>query len=280
MNIIQCNFGHYYDHDVFAECPHCAKQADATSPSSFDAVPEPDDVETVLITQPFQWGVEAKEEEEDTSTTVLFRPDEVAPSGLTYGQENEKQMEASEGEGPEAKIPGQNEQKRGLIVGWLIGVTGSAYGRFYPLFTDNNWVGTDKENQLMVGAHSEGYSCVNCVISFDMQTKEFFLNDEMYITNQATTPIYVDGAAIDGTMFLRDQDILEIEGLQYQLIKLCKDGFSWWKEKKKTGRTEMLTIDDVMAQQTDHKDYWTCPVCTARNHKMQRYCLTCGRSRF
>ena len=283
MNIIQCRFGHYYDHDVFAECPHCAKQANAVSPSPLEMNRGiQDNSETVLVRQPFQWGGEDKEKE-DNDRTVLFHEDDVAPSGLTYGQEKERQnVSFREESESETTLLTRDEWKRGLIVGWLIGVTGSAYGQFYPLFTDNNWVGTDKENQLMVGIQSDGYSCVNCVISFDMKSKEFFVNGELRIANKATTPIYVDGDLIDGTKYLKDQDILEIEGLQYELIKLCKDGFSWWKEKKKTGRTEMLTIDDVMGQPSEDSqgEYWNCPVCSARNHRLQRYCLTCGRSRF
>jgi len=226
-------------------------------------------------------GTPAKAEEDEqaeVNTTVLFSAHEVAPSGRTYGEENMLRSQQLNALGREYQEKNKREKKRGLIVGWLIGVTGSDYGNFYPLYTDDNWVGKDKEDQLHVGSYKDPFTSVNCVISFDMQSKEFFFNDEIYIEHRDSDPIYVDGKQITNTMYLNDQDILEIRGIQYQLIKLCKDGFSWWKEKKKTGRTEMLTLDDVMKSEPED-DYWMCPICSSKNHKIQRYCLTCGRSR-
>ncbi|MBR0145163.1 MAG: hypothetical protein IJM25_00685 [Eubacterium sp.] len=436
MNIVQCRYGHFFDNDVFLECPHCAKPADAPSPSSFgggdeefqtvligreDAVtvaaprgmdlsdgfrdvsvksgvhskrPDPDAIpqrrpgmphvavpaghsvpgtsvppvaepaggskpaeasasvkksneaapstnpkvppmaapapetgstvlpitaslpetgskvppmaapapetgskvppmatpahvatsESVFAATPTTnsyLGTPAKAEEDEqaeVNTTVLFSVHEVAPSGRTYGEENILRSQQLNALGREYQEKNKHEKKRGLIVGWLIGVTGADYGNFYPLYTDDNWVGKDKDDRLHVGSYKDSFASVNCVISFDMQGKEFYFNDEIFIEHRDPDPIYVDGKQITNTIYLNDQDILEIRGIQYQLIKLCKDGFSWWKEKKKTGRTEMLTLDDVMKSEPED-DYWMCPICSSKNHKIQRYCLTCGRSR-
>ncbi len=252
MRVIQCEKGHFYDNDTFRECPHCKEISQMSEPAF-----------------PVRKTPEVKEPE---IRTVLFSDDDIAPSGKTYGEEKWSS-------GEEETKNETSERKRGLIVGWLIGVTGSVYGEYYPLFTDDNWIGKTKEGKICVGAYGDFLSMVCCVISFDMQSKEFYYNDEIYVQEDKRQPVYVDGELITETIFLEDLVILEIEGLQFQLIKLCKDGFSWWKEKKKTGRTDLLRMDEVMKGTPQKKAKWICPVCGAENEMAHAYCLTCGRSK-
>lgn len=98
-------------------------------------------------------------------------------------------------------------QNRGIVVGWLVGVAGPGYGRSYSLYTSDTTVD-------------------NVVISFDMNYKSFVLNKNMTKVN-----VWVNNRQITRNEFLKYMDKILVNGTEYMLVTLCKDGFSWWQSQ-------------------------------------------------
>ncbi len=175
-------------------------------------------------------------------------------------------------------------QSRGMIVGWLIGVAGPYYGRACTLYTSDTVV--------------EGV-----VFSFDMYSKSFVLNYTL-----SHSDVMVNNKYVVENEFLHYMDRIFINGTEYMLVTLCKDGFSWWQTvpyhttEKDTHKKPSFTYveqnynaalsDAVVQNPASENNYeepatsvlvsntWRCLCCNAENTEMVSVCRLCNSSRW
>lgn len=200
MNIAKCNNGHFFDKDKYNECPHCKEEINAIGKES-SISKERDLPETVAYYQ-------EKKITEKKSEDIMKKNTADISDGNDVSKENK------------------------IVVGWLVGISGYAYGRAYHLYVDETTV-------------------KGCVIGFNTETQQFYLN-----FNSSKGYIYVNQAEVVESIYLNYMDVIIIEGFEYMLVPLCKDGFSWWENNSSKSQgndnisslnnNDILSIDDVM----------------------------------
>ena len=169
-------------------------------------------------------------------------------------------------------------QNRGMVVGWLVGVGGLNYGKVHTLYTSDTTI-------------------ENVVISFDMYSKNFVLNYSL-----SRNDAMLNNHNVVENEFLNYLDRIFINGTDYMLVTLCKDGFSWWQTgaPRLSNQPKFTYVDENynatlvnaqvngMSQAYDYDDpatsvlvsnTWRCLCCNAENSEVATVCRLCDSPR-
>lgn len=210
MDIKKCNKGHFYNASKFSECPHCKEEQGV---GQSDMLVGGTDMTILVPHPPVQIG---KKRNDDLPPTVAYvDPDEkinpyaqrAVQSLPPTGEQPTfvKGKDSSLAETIKQAYEQNDMQSKGMVVGWLVGVGGPKYGRVHTLYTSDTTV-------------------ENVVISFDMYSKLFVLNFTL-----SKNDVMINGRGVVENEYLNYMDRIFINGTDYMLVTLCKDGFSWWQ---------------------------------------------------
>ncbi len=227
-------------------------------------------------------------EEEDSAPTWIYRTSE--EPAKTIGFEMEPVID--------------QKKDRGLVVGWLVGISGIGYGKQYALYTTDNIIGSGKQNDIVISHDNYVLDNCHCMISFDIYNKNFVLN-----IVQSNGEVYLNQLPAKENVYLEHRDVLQIGGTCYMLVVLCRDGFSWWEtapanekeapvEKQSSGKNIIYNIDDLFMESQDLvmdanggfrqidmnegetsvlvSSTWRCESCNALNSGMATRCRICN----
>lgn len=170
---------------------------------------------------------ELLKEEEDSAPTWIYRP--LEEPAKTIASETESVI---------------NQKKdRGLVVGWLVGISGIGYGKQYALYTTDNIIGSGKQNDIVILHDNYVMDNCHCMISFDIYNKNFVLN-----ISQSNGDVYLNQLPANENVYLEHRDVLQVGGTCYMLVVLCRDGFSWWESapvNEKETKEEKQSLDNI-----------------------------------
>ncbi len=117
------------------------------------------------------------------------------------------------------------------VVGWIIGVKGSDYGKPFNLKSGKNRIG--RATDLDVCLEEESVSrAAGAVIVFDSKSKEFSI-----LPGESDSLCYVDGSAVYERRILKGFEELEFgdsELNKYVFYPLCGENFEWNKYPQKS----------------------------------------------
>lgn len=221
MNIIKCEKGHFYNGDRYKTCPHCEEmqQANVTRPQAAESTSYGNGQ-----SEPKQ-PVRGYQLDDDMAETVAYRP--VANTGDTV-----------------AYRPKPKQPENALPVGWLVAISGLEYGKQYPVFTCDNFIGSGINNSICVAGDAYVLPEHHCTLSFDFQMQKVVLNMECSMGD-----VYVNNAPAQESRYLNHLDRIQIGGSIYMLVELCREGFSWWKPIQNNfeehNSEEHAQIDDI-----------------------------------
>ncbi|MBE5954081.1 MAG: hypothetical protein E7257_08000 [Lachnospiraceae bacterium] len=226
MNIKKCDRGHFYNADKFGECPHCKDEQELSqsdmliSSGSVDVTPQ---VQPNIMID--------KKRLADMPQTVAYRDttdanpyaatavQSLPPTGeqIPIGISPDTALSASI---KNAYVEINDMESKGMVVGWLVAVGGPKYGRVHTLYTSDTKV-------------------EKVVISFDMHSKCFVLNFTL-----SENDVMINGRSVVENEYLNYMDRIFINGTDYMLVTLCKDGFSWWQTSQPVNTGQYRAYSD------------------------------------
>lgn len=110
-------------------------------------------------------------------------------------------------------------QKR-YVVGWLVGLSGSARGESYPVRMGRNVIGRDKRSDIVVP--DDQASSHHADLVFRPEERRFILMD-----HNSTNGTYVNEAEIEPRRDLSGNDVIRIGSHRFLFMPLCHEGFYW-----------------------------------------------------
>ncbi len=230
MNIKKCERGHFYNGDKYQTCPHCKETAKDIHQNE-EAKPVQGYQINKNMPETIAYGSNAT-----VGDTVAYIPNDAGINGELLYQNKDMDPQKQQ------SVVQQAHVRNLLPVGWLVAVSGLEYGRQYPIFTCDNFIGSSAENTICIQGDAYVLPEHHCTLSFDIMQQKIVLNLE-----SSTGEINVNDVRATESCYLNHKDKIQIGGSVYMLIELCRDGFSWWntlpmQEQKKTDQINDIDL--------------------------------------
>lgn len=205
MNLTKCNYGHFYDKDTYASCPHCG-------------------------------GVNA-----EPNQTFSFANNDGVEPGKTMGWDNiSSPMEPlADVISPEANMDYHEESKTISIyqdmkvetlqkvptVGWLVCTKGKFYGQDFHLKSGRNFIGRGVDMDVCLAGENTVSRDRHATIIHEPKQNLF-----MAQPGESRELFYVNGEVVLSPVQLKKNDVLQMGEVQLMLIPCCDSAFSWAQE--------------------------------------------------
>ena len=207
----RCENGHFIDEswDICPYCPNDVSEPDipVVRPRAVEAAPAPAAASASAVREPSLRPVTASR---PMAAPVL----QVAPSPVPVPAPASNQPERTV-----AASRNDLQQKR-YVVGWLIGLNGTARGESYPVRMGRNVIGRDRRSDIVV--NDDQASSHHADLVFRPEERRFILMD-----HNSTNGTYVNEAEIEPRRDLSGKDVVRIGSHRFIFMPLCHDGFHW-----------------------------------------------------
>lgn len=207
MNLERCEKGvHFYDKDKFQSCPFCAEDNDSGvtvsyKESSFAGSEYTVPAGSVSVTVPATNGPMSLAEA--VSTVTLGADDDDDDMGKTISYYN-----TTMGVEP--------------VVGWLIAINGSEFGKSYPLKTGRNFIGRAKEMDISVQGDDTISRNKHAIVVYEPKSRMFIAQP-----GESRELFYVNDNVVLNNEQIKKNDILLLGKTKLMLIPCCDEQFSW-----------------------------------------------------
>jgi hypothetical protein len=109
------------------------------------------------------------------------------------------------------------------VVGWLVGLNGTARGESYPVRIGRNILGRDRRSDVVI--NDDQASSHHADLVFRPEERRFILMD-----HNSTNGTYVNEAEIEPRRDLALNDVIRIGSHRFLFMPLCKEDFFWDEE--------------------------------------------------
>jgi pSer/pThr/pTyr-binding forkhead associated (FHA) protein len=109
------------------------------------------------------------------------------------------------------------------VVGWLVGLNGTARGESYPVRIGRNILGRDRRSDVVI--NDDQASSHHADLVFRPEERRFILMD-----HNSTNGTYVNDAEIEPRRDLALSDVIRIGSHRFLFMPLCKEDFFWDEE--------------------------------------------------
>jgi FHA domain len=109
------------------------------------------------------------------------------------------------------------------VVGWLVGLNGTARGESYPVRIGRNILGRDRRSDIVV--NDDQASSHHADLVFRPEERRFILMD-----HNSTNGTYVNESEIEPRRDLALKDVIRIGSHRFLFMPLCNEGFFWDEE--------------------------------------------------
>ena len=221
----RCENGHFID-ESWDLCPYCPSEATGGS----DSIP---------VVRPSRFGSAAEAPRPDSQPRPggpqSSRP-EPAPPARPSQSRPLPPTEPPEGRRPITITPTSSQspvertvavQKidigaaaKRYVVGWLVGLNGSARGESYAVRIGRNILGRDRRSDIYV--NDDQASSHHADLVFRPDERRFILMD-----HNSTNGTYVNEVEIEPRRDLAAKDVVRIGSHKFIFMPLCHEGFYW-----------------------------------------------------
>ena len=111
-------------------------------------------------------------------------------------------------------------QAKRYVVGWLVGLNGSARGEAYGVRIGRNVIGRDRKSDIVID--DDQASSHHADLVFRPEERRFILMD-----HNSTNGTYVNETEIEPRRDLITKDIIRIGSHKFLFMPLCDEGFFW-----------------------------------------------------
>lgn len=201
--LVKCRNGHYYDPQKYSSCPHCANIGSAVANEMTEA-----------ISNIPQGG--------DVSRTLSGTSNNVPPSTVLTGDDPlDKTIGVAVWNGNQHEGEGLNKLVE-PVVGWLVCIKGSEFGKSFTLRAGRNFIGRDDSNNVSIKGDQRISRKEHGILVYDPKGKKYHAQpgntNELY---------YVNGDAVLQVRELNDRDILLLGETQMIFVAFCGEECSW-----------------------------------------------------
>ncbi len=204
----RCENGHFID-ESWDLCPYCPVDA------------EPD----IPVVRPTRFGAPEGQRPAVVPPEPPRRPTAVPPPPTMARRDAVAAVEQPEPVDRTVavqKLDATAQPKR-YVVGWLIGINGSARGESFPVRIGRNVLGRDRRSDIVV--NDDQASSHHADLVFRPEERRFILMD-----HNSTNGTYVNDAEIEPRRDLAVNDIVRIGSHKFLFMPLCHEGFYWDEE--------------------------------------------------
>ena len=196
----RCENGHFID-ETWDLCPYCP--ADGAD-------------EEIPVVRPTRAAAEVPRR------PTAVPPPPPAPQPVTASRPSLVQAPPMERTIAAQKLDPAAAPKR-YVVGWLVGLNGTARGESYPVRIGRNILGRDRRSDIVV--NDDQASSHHADLVFRPEERRFILMD-----HNSTNGTYVNESEIEPRRDLGVQDIIRIGSHRFLFMPLCKEDFFWDEE--------------------------------------------------
>ena len=111
-------------------------------------------------------------------------------------------------------------QPKRYVVGWLVGLNGSARGESFPVRMGRNVLGRDHRSDISI--NDDQASSHHADLVFRPDERRFILMD-----HNSTNGTYVNDTEIEPRRDLQRDDVIRIGSHRFLFMPLCQNGFYW-----------------------------------------------------
>lgn len=198
MDVRRCGKGHFFDADIYTECPYCNKTDKAPDVTDYAGFSTPD-----------------------------YRND---PTVMAIQGERELGMQLTQMYADEVDSDEDNEKTIGLsftadginpVVGWLVCEEGPEKGRSYSLYSGRNFIGRSHRSDVSVYDDNSISRENHCSVVYEPNQCCFFV-----VPSPNATTLH-NGRILREAILLENEDAFTIGNSTFRMIAYCKKGRSW-----------------------------------------------------
>lgn len=198
MDVKRCGKGHFFDADIYTDCPYCNKadkKPDAKDYADFSTPDYRNDLTMMEIQGERELGMQL---------TQMY-------------------AEEVDGDDDNEKTIGLSFTSAGInpVVGWLVCEDGPERGRSYPLYAGRNFIGRSHRSDVSIYDDNSISRENHCSIIFEPNESCFFL-----LPSSNAVTMY-GGNVLRGETLLENEDTFTIGNSTFRLIAYCKKGRTW-----------------------------------------------------
>lgn len=199
MNLVRCDKGHFYDGDKFVSCPHCN--------------PEVEDNE---VTVPFR-------DELTQSEVVNLDATENQSMSLKEALVT-AQKSVEEDDDDMGKTVRYYDNTMGVepAVGWLVGLTGSAFGQSFTLKSGRNFIGRGQDMDVVLSGDNSVSRNKHAIVVYEPKSRMFIAQP-----GESRELFYVNDKVVLNNEQLNKNDVLLIGETKLMFIPCCDEKFCW-----------------------------------------------------
>ncbi|MDD6327476.1 MAG: FHA domain-containing protein [Eubacteriales bacterium] len=328
MDLKKCKVGHFYDGDKFSACPHCKNSSGAASsvkPVVSMRKQEEEETSNKTISK-YDYANLVSRRKNSTESPSEFDSDNQNMSQLAQSSQelqqnqsvqqrpSEKYVQATntysqQAVGYESVIQTYTQQPQsdqtfdyGPVVGWLVGISGSEYGKSHELYAVDNTVGCGSSNVVVLRDKQYVYPENHAVISYDFNMGVLYINYAMSVG-----AVFMNGMQVTMNMPLDYMTTFQVGDSVFMVVPLCRDGFNWWpggmgiveqswqaeqgiyEEHNTTGFDAVYETETSSPEEDEAIDEgltnvlisspWRCSKCNVLNAVFVSKCRNCGKKK-
>lgn len=227
MNLVKCSRGHYYDGDKFSDCPHCRKMDSGIADTPTQAESE---ATVALDASPAYMGETEAWDKPTEEPAYKKQADKTAP--LTVGSnDNWVHNITKPDEDTESTVAFYfGDMKTDPVVGWLVCIEGSSFGRSYNLKSGKNFIGRSFEmNDVVLEDDISVSRDKHAILVYDPKSRRFLAQPGM-----SSELFYVNDDVVLQATPLKDRDVIQVGRTKLMFISLCGPDFSWSDYEEET----------------------------------------------
>ena len=269
MRMERCARGHFYDADKYPTCPYCAGGAGGGAPQEdngtlpYDAPlpqggqpgfsrPQPG---PGMPPQQFTPGSGMSPQQFTPGARVVpagIRPANPSELEVTRPMETRSQAPARKPSAPETPVTrGAADDEKTMaffddfedvkkekpktvfaqrpVVGWLVCTYGSNYGKSFPLYAGNNFIGRSQKMDIYLQRDQAVSRDIHAIVTYEPRMRQFYAH-----AGNSHSLLYVNGKVVLSGTELHDRDQVLIGDTTLVFVPFCDDRFTW----KRPGKSE------------------------------------------
>ena len=209
--VTKCKSGHWYDPQLFNECPHCKKDSEKLKLSINDE--EEDDRTVSMMDLTLDSQLDQMSSSNMSPAPDLSTFDFGIISSDTLSEDDDKTI--SFWDFGVSRLP--------AVTGWLVGLTGEDTGKDFRLHTGKNFIGRSINMDVVLSEDKRISREKHCSITYDPKGNQFYVEAEM------GNVVYLNKKMVENVCELHEGDILNLGDTELAFVPYCKEERKWEK---------------------------------------------------
>ncbi len=239
MRMERCENGHFYDAERHISCPYCSKEKNHNDQAGGDisdimtsAIPN---IAPDLVMDPENSGKADRIGMPDASA----RNTPGDPGGMNQSMSVNGIPPAGTGPADEENVTVSYFNTAavsqgtlllaatGPVVGWLVCISGSNYGRSFSLYTGKNFIGRSPKHDVYLKGDNSVSRSVHAIVTYEPRQGQFYAQ-----SGDSHSLLYVNDEVVLEPVKLNDHDRLSLGETILCFVPFCDERFSWEKAKQ------------------------------------------------